>query len=127
MNSKVSVIIPCYNASHWIRDTIDSCLKQSYQSIEIIVVDDGSTDDSLTVIRSYGDRVKCLAGPNEGGCRARNLGFQQSEGEYVMFLDADDVIDPAAISLLVEALGSGQYDIAACDWRYLRERRNGWL
>ena len=87
---KVSVIIPNYNYSRYVGETIDSALAQTYDNIEIIVVDDGSTDDSRTVLDRYGDYIRCIFQRNQGVAAARNNGVAASSGEFVAFLDADD-------------------------------------
>ena len=89
----VSIIIPCFNNERFIAESINSCLSQTYDEIEIIVVDDGSTDDSKSVIENYGDRVKLIAIENSGACKARNIGLEASEGEWIKFLDGDDFLD----------------------------------
>ena len=122
----VSIIIPCYNAAPWVAEAIETCLNQTYQPIEIIVVDDGSTDNSLSIIHSFGDRIKWVSGPNHGGCHARNRGFGLSRGKYVMFLDADDKIAPENVALLVQALDGKLDHMAACEWRYLSKQGNRW-
>jgi glycosyltransferase involved in cell wall biosynthesis len=90
---KVSVVIPCYNRASYVGEAVDSVLDQTYENLEVIVVDDGSTDDSLAVVRSYGDRVKVLQHPggvNRGQSAAINLGVAHADGEYVAILDSDD-------------------------------------
>src|SRR5688500_1347785 len=86
----VSVIIPNYNYAHYLPQAINSVLAQTYSQVEIIVIDDGSTDDSVTVLRSYGDRIRWLQQPNQGVSAARNVGAHNTKGELVAFLDADD-------------------------------------
>jgi len=93
----VSVVIPCFNAEPFVAAAIDSALAQTHPDVEVIVVDDGSTDGSLEVIRSYGSRIACITGPNAGACAARNDGLEASRGEFVQFLDADDVLFPDAV------------------------------
>lgn len=115
-NPLVSVIIPCYNAEKWVADAINGILRQTYAPIEIIVIDDGSTDGSLDVIRSFEDRVRYETGPNRGGNVARNRGFALSRGEYVMFHDADDWISEDTIAKLVEGIKGTENTLAVCDW-----------
>jgi glycosyltransferase involved in cell wall biosynthesis len=88
----VSIIIPCYNREGLIGDAIESCLRQTYENIEIIVVDDGSTDDSIKLIQSYGSQLKLITQPNQGVSVARNTGLNNASGEYVIMLDSDDWI-----------------------------------
>ena len=97
MEGVVSIIIPCFNAGRWLREAIDNCLAQTYRGVEINVVDDGSTDDSLTIIQSYGDKIRYESGPNQGGSHARNRGFALSHGDYIQYLDADDFLLPEKI------------------------------
>lgn len=89
----VSIIIPCYNGEAYVAEAIQSALDQTWPRVEVIVIDDGSTDGSLEVIRSFGDQIRWEAGPNRGGCAARNRGSELANGEFVQFLDADDLLD----------------------------------
>ncbi len=86
----VSVIIPNYNYAHYLREAIDSVLAQTYGEIEIIVVDDGSKDDSRAILESYGEQIQAIFQSNQGVAAARNKGAAASDGEYIAFLDADD-------------------------------------
>jgi len=88
----VSVIIPSYNHGHFVTDAIESVLKQSYKTIELLVVDDGSNDDTECRVMAYGDRLKYIKHTrNEGMSRARNTGIRNSLGEFIAFLDSDDI------------------------------------
>ena len=94
MTKLVSILIPCYNAEKWLGETLDCCLRQTYKNIEVIFVDDGSTDNSLAIAREYekkDNRIHVFAQPNSGGCRARNVVFEHSTGDYIMYLDATDL------------------------------------
>lgn len=100
----VSIIIPLYNSEPFIAATIQSALDQSWPHKEIIVVDDGSTDQGLTVAQGFEKfGVKILTQENRGGSAARNTGFWESKGEWIQFLDHDDLLDPDKISLQVAA------------------------
>lgn len=90
----VSIVIPAYNSEKFVAEAIESALGQTYPNIEVIVVDDGSTDGTLNVIRSFGDRVSCLSGANAGAAAARNKGAAVARGELLQFLDADDILYP---------------------------------
>ena len=118
MTQLVSVIIPCFNAERWIGETIQSCLNQTYAPIEIIVIDDGSTDRSLEVIKSFGNRVRWESGQNRGGNHARNRGFAISSGRYIQFLDADDYLLPKKIPRQVAFLEASGADVVYGDWRH---------
>lgn len=87
----VSVIIPNYNYARYLAQAVDSALAQTYPSVEVVVIDDGSRDDSLEVLRGYGERVRWFAQTNAGVAAARNRGIEESRGEYLAFLDSDDV------------------------------------
>jgi glycosyltransferase involved in cell wall biosynthesis len=100
----VSVVIPVYNGAKYLGAAIESVLAQSYQPIEIIIIDDGSTDDSLEVIRTFGSRVYVISQPNAGVGRARNVGIGRARGEFVAFLDQDDWWMPEKVQKQVRLL-----------------------
>jgi len=99
----VSVVIPCYNYAHYLPAAIDSALAQSYQPLEIIVVDDGSTDKTSAVAAGYGDRVRCIRKANAGLPAARNTGIRAATQPYVGFLDADDQWAPGFLQRVMAA------------------------
>jgi len=106
----VSIIIPCFNAEEYVAESIQSALDQTHPDCEVIVIDDGSTDRSLDVIQSFGDKIRWETGPNRGGCAARNRGIALASGEWIQFLDADDVLTPECVaSKLGPAAGSTDY------------------
>jgi glycosyltransferase involved in cell wall biosynthesis len=90
----VSVIIPVYNGDRYIAQAVESVLNQTYHSYEVVVVDDGSTDDTQRILQGYGDRLHAIWQENQGVAIARNRGIQASQGELVAFLDADDFFLP---------------------------------
>ena len=92
VNALVSILIPCYNAERWIARAIESALAQTWSKKEVIVVDDGSTDNSLAVIRSFDGRIRWESGPNQGGNVARNRLLRLARGDWVQYLDADDYL-----------------------------------
>lgn len=104
MNPKVSILIPCYNADRWIAQAIQSALDQTYPCKEVIVVDDGSSDRSLEVIKSFGDRIRWETQSNQGGNAARNRLLELSTGELLQYLDADDYLLPNKIEQQIEYL-----------------------
>jgi glycosyltransferase involved in cell wall biosynthesis len=137
-NPLVSVIIPSYNSRRWIARAIDSVMAQTYKNIEIIVVDDGSADETREFIReNYGsnDRVRYLFQPNSGVSRARNQGIEQAKGDLISFLDADDWLLPEKVARQVEFLRAHpEYQIAYCDFWNAYDREGplevptgGWL
>ena len=104
-SSLVSVIIPAYNAEKYIAETIESVLKQTYPNIEIIVVDDGSTDQTSNIVCRYHPRVRYYYQNNSGGCAVpRNTGIAYSLGEYLCFNDADDLMIPDRVATQVDFL-----------------------
>jgi len=123
----VSVIIPCYDAEPYVAQTIGSVLEQTRQADEVIVVDDGSTDRSVEVVRRFGDRVRLLTGRNGGASPTRNKGVAHSTGDALMFLDADDVVGPTALEALVEGLRQRPGAIAACPWFRLEQEDGLWV
>ncbi len=98
----ISIIINNYNYARFLRAAIDSALGQSYQPIEVLVVDDGSTDQSRAIIDSYGDRIRPVLKKNGGQASALNAGLAQCQGDSVIFLDADDVLLPHAAQRVAE-------------------------
>jgi len=107
MTPLVSVIIPCRNGAPWLADAIESCLNQTYRNLQVMVIDNGSTDESVNVAARYGASVTVLACERIGASAARNTGVAHAEGELIQFLDADDVLDRDKIRIQVDRLGSG--------------------
>lgn len=106
MKPLVSILIPAYNSQHWIADTLRSAIAQTWPRKEIIVVDDGSTDETLAVARQFAcDNVQVVTQMNHGAAAARNKAFSLSQGDYIQWLDADDLIAPDKITQQMEALG----------------------
>jgi glycosyltransferase involved in cell wall biosynthesis len=101
---RVSAIIPVYNGAVTVAEAIDSVLAQSYARLEVIVVNDGSTDATAEVLRRYGERIKVIERPNSGIAVSRNIGVAAANGEYLAFLDSDDAWAPAMIERTVAAL-----------------------
>jgi glycosyltransferase involved in cell wall biosynthesis len=119
----VSVIIPCRDGVAWLGAAIESCLGQSWTHLEIIVVDDASTDGSRKVAWGYRDRgVVALDSPRRGAAAARNAGLQAARGEFIQFLDADDVLDPEKVGIQVERLADAPSGaVASGAWARFRE------
>lgn len=100
----VSVVIPCFNHGDVLADAIDSALGQLHSPIEVIVVDDGSTDETPRVASAYHDRVRFVSKPNGGPSSARNVGLSFATGQFVLFLDADDKLEPDFVTATIDAL-----------------------
>lgn len=124
---KVSIIIPCYNGEEYIGQTIGSVFEQTYKVDEIIVVDDGSTDRSAEIARSFGKKVTVLSKGGGGAANARNYGAGHATGDALMFLDADDVLGPDVIEHLVTQLERYPNEIAACPWFRLEKSGERWV
>ncbi len=102
----VSVVIPCFNAERWLAQAVESVLAQSFQDVEIVVVNDGSTDRSREVAERYGDRITLIDQPNRGVSAARREGVRRSRGQFIKFLDADDLLPADALAALLEVARS---------------------
>jgi glycosyltransferase involved in cell wall biosynthesis len=112
----VSVIIPCFRKAEFLGSAVESVLAQSYSKVEVIVVNDGSDDNTEEVAASFSPRIKYISQANMGVSCARNTGIANSNGEYLHFLDADDLLHPEAISWLMEAARGKQRTIARIGW-----------
>ena len=115
MKKKVSVIIPVYNTGELLKKCIDSVLEQSYNNVEIICIDDCSTDESPSVLKEYARNnrnfIALYNSENIGQGRSRMKGISVAEGEYIFFVDSDDYLDKDYIKTYVEAVVSNQYDV----------------
>jgi glycosyltransferase involved in cell wall biosynthesis len=122
MNNLISVIIPTYNRSHYLREAIESVLNQVYESIEIIVIDDGSTDDTKGVVEKYGERIKYIYQDNAGVTAARNTGTENAKGKFVAFLDDDDIWEANMLQKAIKMLDKAgeEVGVAYVDCRYFR-------
>lgn len=115
MGETVSILIPAYNAEKWIGDTIRSAINQTWPDKEIIVVDDGSRDRTLQVARSFeSGGVKVISQENQGACGARNTAYRYAQGDYIQWLDADDLLHPAKISEQLRDGESGRNSLILC-------------
>jgi len=121
---KVSVIIPTYNSAQYICETLDSVLAQTYKDYEIIVVDDGSTDNTREVLKPYMSKIKYIYKENGGPASARNVGIKNARGEYIAFLDSDDIWLPEKLEKQIEYLQSNP-DIALVYSDCIRFNENG--
>lgn len=113
----VSVITPCYNAAKYLREALDSVLQQTYRNLQIILVDDGSTDETAAIIQSYNDdRIEYYYQENRGQCAASNTGIAKARGDYIKFFDADDVMNPYHIEAQLKRLNGSTTALASCAW-----------
>lgn len=118
----ISVVMPCYNAEPYVREAILSVLQQSYTSLELIIVDDGSTDGSTEIIEQLAyahPSIRIVYQNRIGPYAARNQGLAQAHGNFVAFLDADDYWHPDALAQLHTALNDAPADVAYCGWQHV--------
>lgn len=114
---KASVIIPCYNGEAFLRESIESVLNQSCDNVQLILVNDGSTDNSYNIMAEYAGCADIVNQENAGVCSARNAGLKRAKGETIAFLDADDYWHKDFLSLMIEALEKNKADIVYCGWQ----------
>jgi len=116
-NEKISVIIPIYNSEKYLNRCLNSIINQTYTDLEIILVDDGSTDNSLNICKQYGKidkRIKIIHQENAGASVARNKGIENSTGNFISFIDSDDYVDCDMFSVLYNNINKYQSDISIC-------------
>lgn len=126
INIKVSVIVPVYNVEKYLSRCIESLIGQTFNDIEIILINDGSTDKSLNIINKYrakDKRIKLINNENRGVSYSRNIGIKESVGEYIMFVDSDDWIDKDTIDKMYKKAIKNDYDLIMCS--YVREFFSG--
>ena len=123
MNALVSVIIPTFNRKKRLEGTIVSVLNQSYKSIEIVVIDDGSTDETDVMVNSLSKdsryeniQINYTYQNNNGACSARNLGMQKANGKYLPFLDSDDLLYPSYLDEQIKSIELNDSDCSICDF-----------
>lgn len=120
--SKVSVVIPLYNSSAFFNETMASVLDQTYKNIEVIIIDDFSTDNSYQIALEFqSDTVVVKKNKGKGACAARNYGYELSTGNYIQFLDADDILSPQKIEKQVNALNSLSNALAVCNTYHFKD------
>lgn len=119
---RLSVIVPVYNAERYLARCLESLLRQSYENLSIIVVNDGSSDASVRValgLAACDGRIEVMSVPHVGVCGARNAGLERADGEYVAFCDADDEVDENAYGLCIDAMIRSRADYACFGWRLI--------
>lgn len=119
---KVSIITPCYNAAAYIEKTIAAVQQQTLSDWEMIVVDDGSTDNSTNIVSDIAttdSRIKLIKKTNGGSASARKLGLSLAQGEYIQFLDADDLLDKDKLQLQITLMEQNSLDISYTDWCWI--------
>ncbi|WP_317231435.1 glycosyltransferase family 2 protein [Subsaxibacter sp. CAU 1640] len=122
MLPKVSVIIPCFNSMPFLKETLESVMAQSYSHLEIIVIDDHSTDGSHEYLTTFSKDIIVRKNKGKGACTARNYGYELSRGDYIQYLDADDLLSHQKIEAQVEALRQHQAGIAVCNTMHFYDK-----
>lgn len=113
----ISIIVPIYNAEKYIKKCVDSLLNQTKKEIELILINDGSTDSTHNILKSYKDkRIKYFKNKNQGIGKTRNFGIEKSTGKYIIFIDSDDYIEPTTCEELFEKAEKEKADIVVCDF-----------
>lgn len=118
---KISVIVPIYNAQQWLRQCIESIVSQTHQNLDIILVDDGSSDESGTICREYADkdpRIRIISKDNSGVSDSRNMGIEAARGEYITFVDADDYLSADILAAAADAMEQAPCEL--CVWNVTR-------
>ena len=127
MRPLVSILIPAYNAECWIAETIRSALSQTWPRKEIIIVDDGSTDETRSIVQKFASNVvSVVSQENQGVCAARNKAYELCQGDYIQWLDADDLLSAGKIAKQMEAAEQIQSKrtLFSCAWGYFIFRAN---
>lgn len=120
----ISIIVPLYNSEKYLSKCIDSIISQTYKNLEIILINDGSTDNSLNILNKYikkDKRINLINKENGGASTARNIGLKESKGKYISFIDADDYVEKDYIEKLYESLIKNNADMAICDFYNVNE------
>ena len=123
-NNLISIIVPIYNSENYIKKCLDSILAQTYSNLEVILIDDGSTDNSYNICKDYqkkDNRIVLLQQKNAGVSRARNHGLEVAKGEYIGFVDSDDYIEPEMYEILLNSIIESNSKIAICNYYYENE------
>ena len=123
----ISCVIPVFNAAPVVREAIESALAQDCVAIQVIVIDDGSTDSSLEVVREYRESVDVLTGPNRGVSAARNRGIAEAAGDWLIFLDSDDLLLPGTLRMRLDVAEATRTDVVVCDWGDLIDGPDGMI
>ena len=124
MNDKISIIIPAYNCEKTISRCIDSILRQTYRDYEIIIINDGSTDNTKDICGKYkSSNIKLINRINEGPSKARNIGIKEARGDFIVFVDSDDYLDENMLYCMIKCIKENKTDIAVCGYNIIRDGR----
>lgn len=120
MENKLSIIVPMYNEEKWIGRCLDSIIRQTFKNFEVIIVNDGSTDGSVSIVEQYcqkDERIRCITTKNQGNAQALNVGLEHTKGNLITFADADDYIDGNMYETMISVLNETNADIVECGCR----------
>lgn len=120
----ISIIIPVYNTEKYIKECLNSLINQTYRNIEIIIINDGSTDNSLNIINNFTKKynfIKCTTIKNSGQGYARNFALKKAKGDFIMFMDSDDYIEPITLELALNRILEDESDFVYYDFKYLKD------
>ena len=123
MEGLISIIVPIYNKEDKVKKCIESILNQSYKNLEVIMIDDGSTDRTLKIckeIKKTDSRIRLIHKKNEGVSATRNLGIKIAKGEFIQFVDSDDELEKNMCELLVRTMQKGHYEMVRCGYKVLK-------
>ena len=123
MTKLVSIVVPVHNSSKYLKRCLDSILNQTYKNIEVITVENGSTDDSLEILKSYEPQIKVIKLDSKSLGTARNSGINASLGDYISFIDSDDTIKKEFIEELVNSIEYEKSDLSICGIREIHEEK----
>lgn len=119
MCPKVSIIVPVYNAEKYLNRCVDSIINQSFHDWELLLVDDGSTDNSAAICDEFAmnyDSINVIHKTNGGSVKARKIGLDNTNGDYVIFIDSDDYIAPNMLEILFHGTENGEHDLVCCNY-----------
>ena len=113
----ISIIVPIYNAEKYIKKCVESLLRQTKEELEIILINDGSTDQTEKIIKTFQDpRIRYFKNKNQGIGKTRNFGIQKAEGEYISFVDSDDTLEKTACEELYQKAKKDNLDVVVCNY-----------
>jgi glycosyltransferase involved in cell wall biosynthesis len=125
-DNRIAIVVPCYNAASTLAATLKSALAQDVP-VEVIVIDDGSSDSSVAVARAFEPAVRVVTGPNRGASAARNTGISETTAEWIVFLDADDLLEPGTLKKRLATTKASNADVVICDWLDIHDDGTGRL